>query len=132
MKLHTIWAVVACLTMAPLMSGAAETAEDPLGTWNGEGERAPSLDLTGDGRVSGTDGCNRLMGSWRADGDTVTFGQVASTMMYCEGVDEWLKAMATARIDGDAMTVFDGEGVQIGTLTRAGAPDHTYTSIDAR
>lgn len=34
------------------------------GTWNGEGERnAPSLTLTEDGRLTGTDGCNRLLGS---------------------------------------------------------------------
>lgn len=36
-----------------------------------------------DGRVSGTAGCNRLMGSYSQSGDTVDFSQTASTMMAC-------------------------------------------------
>lgn len=34
-------------------------------------------------RVSGADGCNRLMGSYQATGDTLVFSQMASTKMAC-------------------------------------------------
>jgi heat shock protein HslJ len=40
-------------------------------------------------RVSGSGGCNRLTGSYTLHGDTLTFGQVAGTMMAC------LKGMET-------------------------------------
>lgn len=34
-------------------------------------------------RVSGTDGCNRIVGSYQAKGDTLTLGQLAGTKMAC-------------------------------------------------
>lgn len=34
-------------------------------------------------RVSGADGCNRLMGTYQATGDTLVFSQMASTKMAC-------------------------------------------------
>ena len=86
------------------------------GTWNGEGERnVPSLTLTEDGRLNG---CNRLLGSWSESEGVVSFNEVATTMMLCRGVDDWLSKLATARIDGDAMTVLNAGGTEIGTLTR--------------
>ena len=65
---------------------------DPVGTW-GDAATAdePSLVLGDDGALTGTDGCNRLIGTWTAEADTVTFVEVASTRMMCEGVDTWLE-----------------------------------------
>ncbi|NHB85589.1 META domain-containing protein [Tessaracoccus sp. HDW20] len=91
----------------------------PIGTWSGEGDRPPALDLAEDGRLTGTDGCNRLMGGWSLEGDTVHFERIASTMMFCEGVDEWLKRLDTGRVDGDSLVIYDAAGTEIGTLTRA-------------
>ncbi|QDK98869.1 META domain-containing protein [Acinetobacter tandoii] len=34
-------------------------------------------------RVSGADGCNRLMGTYQATGDTLVLSQMASTKMAC-------------------------------------------------
>lgn len=34
-------------------------------------------------RVSGADGCNRIMGSYQAFGDTLTLSQMAGTKMAC-------------------------------------------------
>ncbi len=65
-----------------------------IGQWGGEEPGQPSLVLWAGGRVSGSDGCNRLMGSWRAEGDGYLFSQMASTMMYCQGVDTWLSRRA--------------------------------------
>lgn len=50
-----------------------------------EGQPAPSLYFDGSrGRVSGSDGCNRLMGSYRLfERDRVELGQLAGTLMAC-------------------------------------------------
>ena len=56
--------------------------------------------LADDGSLTGTDGCNRLVGTWTAEADTVTFADVASTRMACDGVDTWLSALATGTIAG--------------------------------
>ena len=99
---------------------------DPVGTW-GDAATAdePSLVLGDDGALTGTDGCNRLIGTWAAEADTVTFVEVASTRMMCEGVDTWLSALATGTVDGDTLTVFDESGEEIGTLERASAHEAT-------
>ena len=68
----------------------------------------------------GTDGCNRLTGNWELDGATVKMPALASTMMYCEGVDDWLKGATSASISGATMTIEDAEGSIIGTLERDG------------
>jgi heat shock protein HslJ len=45
------------------------------------------------GRVSGFSGCNRLVGSYKVEGDTLTFSQFAGTMMACP---EPMMALETA------------------------------------
>lgn len=42
-----------------------------------------TLEITADGKVSGNGGCNRFSGSATIDGNKVTFGDLASTMMAC-------------------------------------------------
>lgn len=37
------------------------------------------------GTVSGNAGCNNYNGSYELDGNNIKFGEIASTMMYCEG-----------------------------------------------
>jgi len=47
-------------------------------------ERPPELELAADSdRVSGSGGCNRLMGSAQLKGNTLRFSQLASTQMAC-------------------------------------------------
>lgn len=88
--------------------------------WGSEKPGQPNLVLAADdaftGTVAGTDGCNRLAGRWRLDGGVVRFTQMASTMMYCEGVDTWLSQAASAEVRGKTMYVFDRGGNSIGTL----------------
>ena len=98
----------------------AAASVDPVGTWgDADTSTEPSLALASGGVLTGTDGCNRLMGSWSADDDdTITFADVASTRMACEGVDTWLSGLSTASIDGDTLTVYDESGAEIGTLPR--------------
>jgi heat shock protein HslJ len=112
-------ALAGCATNAG-SGGAAAEPSDPVGTWgDATTQTEPSLVLADDGTLTGTDGCNRLRGGWSADGDTVTFDQVVSTRMACEGVDTWLSGLATATISGAEMTVLDASGAELGTLTRS-------------
>lgn len=90
----------------------------PVGTWGSSEQGQPQLVLADDGKISGTDGCNRLVGSWKADGAKVDFGQLGSTMMFCEGVDTWLSRAHTGTVAADTMTVSDETGAEIGTLAR--------------
>lgn len=100
-------------------SGSGSGASSVEGSWGDTSDsRAPSLEFAADGRVNGTDGCNRLMGDWTQDGATVTISQLASTMMACHDVDTWLSAAATAELDGDTLAVFNTDGEPIGTLRR--------------
>ncbi|MGA4670004.1 META domain-containing protein [Propionibacteriaceae bacterium Y1923] len=69
--------------------------------WGSPEPRPPHLRFGTDGRVTGSDGCNRLMGRWAFDEDDidiVTLSQMASTMMFCEGVDDWLKRADQVRL----------------------------------
>lgn len=91
----------------------------PEGTWGEDGEGLPQLTFEADGVLTGTDGCNRLSGTWEIDGETVEFGPLISTLMACEGVDTWLAQGASATIDGDVLTVLDEEGNEIGTLEKS-------------
>lgn len=105
------------------LSSCADSAGAPVpsveGTWgNTSDSSAPSLDFASDGRVTGTDGCNRLMGRWTQDGTEVTIIDLAATMMFCQDVDTWLSAAFTAEIDGETLAVFNEDGEPIGTLER--------------
>lgn len=68
-------------------------------------------------RVSGSGGCNNLMGGFTLEGDRLAFSQLAGTMMACpEGMAQesaflkTLEAVARYRIAGDALTLFDAKG----------------------
>jgi len=41
------------------------------------------LEIAGDGRVSGTGGCNRMGGSATIEGDRIAFGRLVATQMAC-------------------------------------------------
>ena len=45
--------------------------------------KSPQLQFLEGGRLAGSDGCNRLIGSYVLIGDTVTFGKLASSRMAC-------------------------------------------------
>lgn len=60
------------------------------------------LEISADGRVSGSGGCNRIFGSVRLDGQAIAFGQMGSTKMACPGAvmmqeQKFLAALAQAR-----------------------------------
>lgn len=54
-----------------------------------ENQREPHIIFNAESRVSGSDGCNRIMGSYLLDGDKLTLDEMAGTKMACaEGAEQ--------------------------------------------
>lgn len=73
-----------------------------------------------DGKLSGSDGCNQLTGPATVRGDTITFGEIASTKMACPGVDTRgvravLQGTVTWKINTAVLTLThpSGAGLQL-------------------
>jgi heat shock protein HslJ len=108
---------------ASLLTGCASSAGNQskfVGTWGTpDAAGSPSLVLSADGSLSGTDGCNRLAGSWQESNGVLTFPNMASTMMFCVDVDTWLSRAKSAMLKGDnALEFSDTSSVEIGSLPR--------------
>ncbi|RNE49763.1 META domain-containing protein [Corynebacterium alimapuense] len=115
-----ILTAVSCVGLALSACSSSSAAVVVAGTWGEDAQGQPQLVLEEDGHLSGTDGCNRLAGSWEQnDEQTITFDQVAMTKMACFDVDTWLMSLDTAFVDGDVMHVNDASGAEIGSLLRA-------------
>ena len=89
------------------------------------------------GRLSGSDGCNRIVSSYELKGDVITFGQVAGTQMPCLNTGEierafWdgLKSAARSTIVGDRLELFDPAGRRVAAFTagaqRCRRPHHDW------
>ncbi|MGQ0646875.1 MAG: META domain-containing protein [Gemmatimonadaceae bacterium] len=66
----------------------------------GAGQKPVTMRLSGDSvRASGFSGCNRYAGPYSLSGDTLTFGPLMSTKMFCADGDEvergYLAALGT-------------------------------------
>lgn len=75
-------------------------------------------------RVSGSGGCNRLMGSYELAGNELTFGQMAETRMACMQSMETEQAFLTAlgevktwKIAGGKLELFDAAGKLLATFS---------------
>lgn len=125
-----VLALAGGLALAFTMS-ACGASTGPVGTWgNGYNtDKQPYLQLavaqqTGGvsaGYLSGSDGCNRIVGQWAvqdADPNVVQLQHQANTKTSCDGIDTWLSGAAGAKIDGNKMTITDSKGATIGVLDR--------------
>jgi len=81
------------------------------------------------GRVSGSDGCNRVTGSYQLNGDRVTFGQMAATQMAClfpsETADPFHNALNNAKrltVAGDRLELFDAAGARLAAFVAGSRP----------
>lgn len=68
-------------------------------------------------RVAGSTGCNRLMGRYRLDGETLRFAQMATTMMACREGEQTeqaflaaLKRVTAWEVAGPQLTLQDDQG----------------------
>jgi heat shock protein HslJ len=85
------------------------------------------LTLVDDGSVSTTVGCNRIAGKPKIDGDRVTIGRMASTMMACLGSMAQLEAnyvgalgaMRSFRIERSKLTFRDSSKTDLVVFSRA-------------
>ncbi|MBC7443379.1 MAG: META domain-containing protein [Ramlibacter sp.] len=115
-------AAALALGLGGCASVAGTSPSDVTGVWGSpDTQGKPGLKLKDDKSATGSDGCNRLIGTWSLKGDTVEFGTFASTLMACEGVDTWLSQARSATVAGSTMTVQDAQGAEIGTLLRSGS-----------
>jgi putative lipoprotein len=86
-----------------------------------EPRREPHLVLAKDQRrVSGAGGCNRITGSYQLEGDQLSFGKMAATMMACpDGMDVeqvFLKALAEVaqfKFEGGELVLLDAQGAPL-------------------
>lgn len=85
-----------------------------------------SIEFNSDGRMNGNVGCNSFNGGYTLDGDTITFGPIMSTMMFCEGPvgDQEMGTLAaftesaTFVLDGNTLTITSADGKSVVVLER--------------
>jgi len=78
----------------------------------------PTMTFAPDGTLNGTGGCNQYSTTYRTDGGTISIGQIASTLMGCEGdrgaqETAFLSALqgaTTWRVGDDGNLVLSGVG----------------------
>jgi heat shock protein HslJ len=87
-----------------------------------------SLEIQGD-RLAGRSGCNRYMGSWTIEDGRLSVGQLASTMMFCDGLmeleDAFLAALqgaTSAALDGERLILTDAAANPVIELERVELP----------
>lgn len=90
-----------------------------VGTWVSDETGRPHLTLTDDGKVRGSDGCNRIVSTYTVEDGVVDIAWFVTTLMACPGVVDWLGGVATLRIEGDTAIVFNRRNEEIGALTRS-------------
>jgi heat shock protein HslJ len=100
------------------------------------GKRTPKQDPKSEahlqfqaGRVYGSDGCNRVTGSYQLNGDRVTFGQMAATQIAClntSGIEvpfrNALKNASRLSVAGDRLELFDAAGTRLAMFVAARPP----------
>ena len=114
-------------TMAGSLTGSEWRVESIGGVGVGADSRA-SITIAGDGALSGSGGCNRLMGRADIKGEAVTFAPVATTRMACapdimqqeRKLLDALQATRSYRLDGAALTLRDVSGAELMRLARRG------------
>jgi heat shock protein HslJ len=72
-----------------------------------DARREPHLVLDGEGRFAGSDGCNRVTGSYQVNDDAITFTQAASTQMACFDSGETERQFHAALDDARSYRIVD-------------------------
>lgn len=73
-----------------------------------EGVENPFLGLTADNGVHGYTGCNKLMGTAKIDGSSLSFPGVGGTKMFCERTKDVEDAFLTALRSTNSYKLKDG------------------------
>ena len=130
--------VIGLLALFVLAACAGGSSASVIGQWklvshgsaSSQTPAAPdvdtSIDFSSDGQMNGNVGCNGFGGEYKVDGDTIAFGPVMSTMMFCEGPvgDQEMATIAvfqgsaTFVLDGDTLTITSADGNSVIVLAR--------------
>jgi putative lipoprotein len=89
--------------------------------------REAHLVLSAEGRVTGSDGCNQVAGTYELIGDGLKFSRMIATQMACQNTGntepafhDALNRAARWRIAGDRLELFDEAGALLGRFEAAG------------
>ena len=107
------------------LTGGEWVVESVGGVTTG-GDRRARIAFAADGRVTGSGGCNRLMGRADINGEAIAFGTLATTRMACvpkvmEQERKLLDALAATRsyrIAEIMLTLHNASGAELVRLTR--------------
>ncbi|MBK8027580.1 MAG: META domain-containing protein [Chloroflexi bacterium] len=122
--------LIALMLALGLPALAEDGASDPLAgtSWQLEllggepvgGDSTVTLIFGTDGSIGGNGGCNVYGGGYTVDGDSLTFTNVFSTMMFCDPTSQqettYLAALNEASaytFDGDRLVIVYDEGLQL-------------------
>lgn len=120
--------VLAVALAAPVQAASgAPSGGRIVGDWTTSTDGvAQTVTFTRDGKINGDGGCNRFLGEYSVDGSSIDIGQLATTLMYCEGVMDaeraLLKALeksASYSVQGAKLTLFGPKGKATVRLTAA-------------
>ena len=94
-----------------------------------ENQREPHIIFNAESRVSGSDGCNRIMGSYLLDGDKLTLDEMAGTKMACaEGAEQTqafndaLMKVAAYTVHSDQLELRDATGLVVARFKAVALP----------
>jgi heat shock protein HslJ len=139
MKKLCLYLITLFLVSGVILAGCSGGASNSLaGTWRlvsyGSPENlAPaaadvdtSIAFGEDGKINGNVGCNGFGGDYAVEGNTITFGSIVSTLMFCEGpvgVQETttlnvLAESVTFVMEGDTVTLTSADGSEVIVLAR--------------
>jgi heat shock protein HslJ len=89
-----------------------------------DAKREAHLVFQAGGRVAGSDGCNRITGTFERKGDAVKFGQMAGTRMACvdtaeieQAFREALNSATRLTVLGDRLGLYDVAGKRLAAFT---------------
>jgi putative lipoprotein len=111
---------------APAQLTGGDWVVQSVGGMSAGSERRAHIAFAADGRVTGSGGCNRLMGRADIDGAAIAFGATATTRMACapnvmDQERRLLAALAATRsyrIVDAVLTLHDASGAELVRLTR--------------
>jgi heat shock protein HslJ len=131
----TVWSSAAAAAgQTPPAGGNTRLEETYWRAIEVAGRTAPKQDPTREaylqfqagGRVSGSDGCNRITGSYQLNGDRVRFDRVGATRMACvesPGIEgpfqEALTKASRLTIAGDRLELLDAAGLRLAVFSAA-------------
>lgn len=126
-----IKAILPAALCAALLAGCAATGgtDGPAGEaaelagrnfmWTGgvseDCELPPTLNFGADGRLSGSAGCNRLLGNFKQDGKKVDLGEIGTTMKLCAPAFMKVEQQFLGILKETAYITKSGEGIDLWT-----------------